>query len=61
VLGKDGDFFAIIWDPSKPNKIIHDRQKIETWKGLSWTFRIGADKGTILFDDFIRIKFDKLK
>ncbi|MBI5954101.1 MAG: serine/threonine protein kinase [Chloroflexi bacterium] len=61
VLGKNGDFFAIMWDPSNPKKIIYDRQKIETWKGLSWTFHMGADKGTILFDDFIRMEFDKLK
>jgi hypothetical protein len=61
VLGKNGDFFAIMWDPSNPKKIIYDRQKIETWKGLFWTFHMGADKGTILFDDFIRMEFDKLK
>jgi hypothetical protein len=60
-LGKDGDFFVIIWDPSNPDKITSDRQKIETWKGLYWAFRMGADKGTILFDDFTRIEFDKLK
>ncbi len=60
-LGKDGDFFAIVWDPSNPDKIINDRRKIEDWKGITWTFRIGANEGTILFDDLMEVKFDTIK
>lgn len=59
--GKDGDFFALVYDPSNPEKIIKDRRTIAEWKGLTWTFKLGADKGTILFDDLMEIKFDNIK
>lgn len=61
VLGKDGDFYALMWDPSNPDKLISDRQKIEDWKGVTWRFALGADKGTILFDDFTEFTFDNIK
>lgn len=60
-LGKDGDFYALMWDPSNPEKIISDRQKIEKWQGLTWRFALGADKGTILFDDFTELTFGNIK
>jgi hypothetical protein len=60
-IGKDGDFFALVYDPSNPEKIIKDRRTIAEWKGLTWTFKLGADKGTILFDDLMEIKFDSIK
>lgn len=60
-LGKNGEFFAIIWDPSNPEKFISDRRKIEEWSGITWRFNMGANKGTILFDDFMEIEFDNIK
>lgn len=60
-LGKDGEFFAIVWDPTNPEKFISDRRKIEEWSGITWRFNMGANKGTILFDDFMEIEFDNLR
>lgn len=60
-IGKDGDFFALVYDPSNPEKIIKDRRKIEGWKGINWTFKLGANEGTILFDDLMEIEFDNIK
>jgi hypothetical protein len=61
VVGKDGDFFLLVWDPSNPGKIIQDRQALKKWEGNSWTFTMQANKGVIYFDDFTEIKFDKIK
>jgi hypothetical protein len=58
----DGEFLAVIWDPSDPSKTISYREKIgETWANLDWAFRIGANSGTISFDNYKEIKFDGVK
>lgn len=61
VVGKDGDFYALIWDPTNPANHITDRKKIEDWNSITWRFAIGANKGTILFDDFTEFTFDNIK
>jgi hypothetical protein len=60
-LGKDGDFFAIVWDPANPGKAINDRRMIEGWEGITWNFRMGANEGTILFDDYMEFEFENIK
>jgi hypothetical protein len=60
-IGNNGDFFALVYDPTNPEKLIKEKQSIERWSSVNWTFRIGADKGTILYDDFMIIKFDNIK
>ncbi len=58
----DGDFLAVIWDPFDPTKTILYHEKIgKNWSGLTWRFAIGADSGTILFDNYREIKFDSVK
>lgn len=58
----NGEFLSVIWDPSDPSKTIRYRENIgETWSNISWNFRIGADKGTILFDNYRVISFDGVK
>jgi hypothetical protein len=60
-IGKNGDFFAHIWDPANPDKIIKDRQEIADWEGLPWRLAFGANEGTIQWDQFTIIKFDNVK
>jgi hypothetical protein len=58
----NGEFLAVIWDLSDPSKTILYREKIgKNWSNLNWVFAIGADKGTILFDNFREIAFDSVK
>lgn len=58
----NGEFLGVIWDPSDPSKTIYYREKIgKTWTNLNWIFHVGADKGTIHFDNFRKIKFDSVK
>jgi hypothetical protein len=61
VVGKNGDFFLLIWDLANPENIIQDRQEFVEWSGYRWTFHMQANKGVILFDDFTEIKFEKIK
>ena len=61
VVGKGGDFVAVIWDPANPGNSLQYREVIENWKEIEWTFRIQVNKGTIVFDDFEEIIFDDIK
>ncbi len=61
VVGRGGDFLAVIWDPTNPDKALQYRETIESWKELDWAFRIQANQGTILFDNFEEIVFDGIK
>jgi hypothetical protein len=61
VIGKEGDFLALIWDPSKPEKSLRYREVIKNWKGLNWQFHIQVNEGIITFDDFEEIEFDGIK
>jgi hypothetical protein len=58
----DGEFLAVIWDPADPSQRISYHEKAgENWADYRWHFRIGANAGTILFDDFIEIDFTDIK
>lgn len=58
----DGEFLGVIWDPSEQSKSIYYREKIsEKWANIRWTFSMGADRGTILFDNFREISFSGAK
>lgn len=58
----DGEFLSVIWDPADPSKNILYHEKIgETWSDIRWRFKLGADKGTILFDNYREISFDSMK
>lgn len=58
----NGEFLGVIWDPSDSTKTIFYREKIgKNWSKLTWRFSIGADKGTIVFDNFREITFDSVK
>jgi len=61
VAGKDGDLLTLIWDPSKPDQTLRYREVVKSWSGINWTFRIQANEGTIIFDDFMKIEFDGIK
>lgn len=59
---KDREFLCVIWDKSNPAKSLYYREKLGTsWADLSYTLSIGANKGTILFNDYYEIKFDSAK
>ena len=60
-VGKDGDFLAVLWDPSSPDKSIRYREKIQAWAHINWQFRIQVNEGTIFFDDFQEIEFDGIR
>jgi hypothetical protein len=58
----EGGFIGVIWNPSDPSQTILYREKIgKNWSKLPWVFKIGADKGTILFDNFREIIYDSVK
>jgi len=58
----DGKFLGVIWDPSDPSKTIFYRENIgKNWSNLTWKYKIGADSGTILFDNYKEITFDSGK
>lgn len=61
-LDENGEFLAIVWDPIDTSRVIsyHEGAR-EKWAGLTWDFRIGANAGTIVFDDFMEITFDEIK
>lgn len=61
VNAKGGDFFAIIWDPANPEKVIKYRVTLDQWKELNWAFHIQINQGTVVFDDFYEIEFDSIK
>ncbi len=60
-VGRDGNFLAVIWDPTNPGNNLQYRAVIENWKGLDWAFRIQVNQGLILFDDFEEVVFDDMK
>ncbi len=58
----DGEFLGAIWEPANPTKTIFYREKIgKKWTGLTWHFKMGADKGIVLFDNYREIEFDGVK
>jgi len=62
VLLPDGGFLCTVWDPSDPSKSLYYREGVgKNWSNLTWKFRIGADSGTILFDNYREITFDSVK
>lgn len=62
VLLPDGGFLSTIWDPADPSKALFYRELVgKNWANLTWKFRIGADSGTILFDNYREITFDSVK
>jgi hypothetical protein len=57
----NGEFLGVIWDLSDSTKTIYYREKIgKNWSDLTWEFAVGADKGTIIFDNYREITFDSV-
>jgi hypothetical protein len=57
-----GEFLAVIWNPADPSQTIYYREKVGAkWADLTWKFTIGANSGTIQFDNYREIKFDAAK
>lgn len=61
VTDDDGEFLAVIWDPENPARTAIYHEKNEKWAGYKWNLRIGANKGTIVFDNFMKITFSAIK
>jgi hypothetical protein len=61
VVGKGGDFLAVIWNPANPAESLQYREVIENWQDAEWTFRIQVNQGLITFDDFEEIEFGAIK
>lgn len=58
----DGEFLALIWDSTDPTKIFSYHEKAgEKWGGYNWVFKLGANAGTVTFDNFMKIAFDEMK
>lgn len=57
----DGEFLAVIWNPENPERTAVYHEINEKWAGYDWNLRIGADQGTIVFDDFMEIEFSDIK
>jgi hypothetical protein len=63
-IGFDGNFIALIWEPSDPSDVITYKETIgEKWNGLTWTFTAkAADTGMLLYlDNFAEISFSAIK
>ncbi|MEA3350557.1 MAG: hypothetical protein U9Q82_08055 [Chloroflexota bacterium] len=61
-VDSDGEFLSLIWDPTDPTQIFSYHEKAgEKWAGYSWVFKLGANAGTITFDNFMKITFDEMK
>ena len=61
VTDADGEFLAVIWDPENPGRTAIYHEKNEKWAGYKWNLRIGANKGAIVFDDFMKISFSGIR
>jgi|APSaa5957512622_1039677.scaffolds.fasta_scaffold06328_5 hypothetical protein len=61
VTDKDGEFLAVIWDNESPGRTAVYHEKNEKWADYIWNLRIGVNKGAIIFDDFMEIKFSGIK
>ncbi len=62
LIGSDGEFLILVWDPNDPNQYLSSYEKIGTsWSGRTWTFRLGADGGITKFDNFRIVSFDHIK
>ncbi len=58
-IGKDGTFTTVIWDPADPSQIKQNTHTFgEKWSSKTWRFIIGANKGTIIIDDYCEFSFD---
>jgi hypothetical protein len=61
-VGDDAEFLAIIWDPDDPAKrLVYNESINEKWIDKTWTFRFGANAGTIDVDNFGRFSFGAVK
>ena len=61
-VDEGGEFLAVIWDPQDTTHFFSYHETAgEQWADHEWDMRIGANQGTIEFDDFMRIKFDAIK
>lgn len=61
VVGKGGDFSAVLWDPANPQNRLQYREVIANWGEAEWAFRIQVNTGIITFDDFEEIEFDAIR
>jgi hypothetical protein len=58
----EGDFLGVLWNPVDPTQMFYYREKLgKAWSDLAWAYRIGANNGKILFDNYRVIKFDGAK
>jgi hypothetical protein len=63
-IGFEGNFIALIWEPSDPSNFIIYKETIgEKWDGLTWTFTAkAADTGmTLYLSNFAEITFSAIK
>lgn len=59
MINTDGEFFAIMWDPTDETKMLSTREKKGTsWQDLAWTFRLGGAWGSANFDNYRLVTFD---
>jgi hypothetical protein len=58
-IGKNGEFLAVIWDPTnESHRDIYHETIGEKWAGQNWSFMPKENKGeTITVDDFYQISF----
>jgi hypothetical protein len=62
IANKNGEFLTVVSDTTDPSRSLRLRERLGTnWAGLLWNFRIGANKGKVLIDDFMEIAFGDIK
>lgn len=58
----NGEFLVVIWNPSDVSKAIYYHETIrKNWSNLTWDTGVAVDRGTLVLDNYIDIKFESIK
>lgn len=61
-VDQDAAFVARVWEKEDPTRQVeYQRQFDDDWRGKSWRFAIGANKGKAYVDAFTVVSFDDIK
>ena len=62
-IGKNGEFFSVMWDPrSEGHSAVYREGLGEKWIGKTWLFLPKVNEGEILYvDDFYRFSFGEIR
>jgi endonuclease/exonuclease/phosphatase family metal-dependent hydrolase len=60
-LSREGQFIALVWNPDDPSAVLEYRAKPGAeWAGLTWAFRVAANRGSVTVDDVTELSFTSM-